>query len=245
MNKFFITLLLGASTIVACDDDTSIVGIDVMPESDNITPHSEIFPLITSTVQIDAVLANTKTCYLGSVVDPEMHVKTTSDFLAQFHLPDNFRFPKYEAMFKGPNGQPTADSCDIQLFFDDFYGDSLTTMKLDVQELSKENVLEESQNYYTNINPDLYVDPNSPYRKSITYSIKDLSRPNPNDQDNQKRVTVRLPLEYANNILKNYYEHPEYFKNSYQFIHKVCPGFYFKHSGGLGSMQCLCWSSFC
>ena len=37
-------------------------------------------------------------------------------------------------------------------------------------------------------------------------------------------------------MLEKYYQHPEYFKNSYQFIHHVCPGFYFKTAGGIGSM---------
>ena len=36
--------------------------------------------------------------------------------------------------------------------------------------------------------------------------------------------------------MNEYYSHPEYFKDSYKFIHHVCPGFYFKNSGGVGSM---------
>ena len=33
-----------------------------------------------------------------------------------------------------------------------------------------------------------------------------------------------------------YYEDPDRFKNSYNFIHEVCPGFYFKTNDGIGSM---------
>ena len=37
-------------------------------------------------------------------------------------------------------------------------------------------------------------------------------------------------------ILRTYYAHPEYFKNSISFIEHVLPGFYFEYSGGIGSM---------
>ena len=36
--------------------------------------------------------------------------------------------------------------------------------------------------------------------------------------------------------MRQYYAHPEYFHNNYQFIHNVLPGFYFENTGGLGSM---------
>ncbi len=37
-------------------------------------------------------------------------------------------------------------------------------------------------------------------------------------------------------IRDRYYENPDNFRNSYNFIHNVCPGFYFKLDDGLGSM---------
>ena len=36
--------------------------------------------------------------------------------------------------------------------------------------------------------------------------------------------------------VNKYYENPSYFKNSYNFIHNVCPGFYVKTKDGIGSM---------
>ena len=39
---------------------------------------------------------------------------------------------------------------------------------------------------------------------------------------------------YGSYILRQYYDHPEYFRNSYAFSHKVCPGFCFQISDGLG-----------
>jgi hypothetical protein len=41
---------------------------------------------------------------------------------------------------------------------------------------------------------------------------------------------------YGTYVMMQYYNHPEYFKNSYTFRNKVVPGFFFKSKSGLGSM---------
>lgn len=235
---FTLPLLLGAFILGSCDDDTSFIGTDIMPDEDNVTAQSKVFNLNSTTVKVDSVLANTSTCYLGSIVDPEMRVKTTSDFLAQFHVPQNFKLPEADKMVKDENGEFVADSCDIRLYFDEYYGDSLATMKLSVYELDKNRILDDSTAYYTNIVPGDYVDESSAYKKTISYAIKDLTRP-----DNEtsginyyRQVAVKLSKEYGTKLLKAYYENPSHFINSYQFIRNVCPGFYFKSDGGVGSM---------
>lgn len=239
MNKILFSLLsVCVMLFTACDDDTSNVGIDIMPDSDAISSSSQTYTLESKTVQVDSVLANTSTCYIGSVVDPEMRVKTTCDFIAQFHVPTNFTLPKTDQLVLSDDGQIAVDSCDIRIYFDDFYGDSLAAMKLTVQELDKSNVLEDAEAYYTNIDANKYLSTSPEVQKSISYAVKDLTRPESETSGDQyyRQVIVRLPKEYGNNLLRQYYEHPEYFTNSYQFIHNVCPGFYFKSSGGVGSM---------
>lgn len=238
MNKFTLSLLLGVFAFTACDDDTSFVGTGVMPDEDNVTAQSKVFNLSTTTVKVDSVLANTSTCYLGSIVDPEMRVKTTSDFLAQFHVPQNFKLPNADVMIKDEDGAFVADSCDIRLYFDEYYGDSLATMKLSVYELDKEHILDDSAAYYTNINPDDYVNQSSAFRKTVSYAVKDLTRPESETSgvNYYRQVVVKLGKEYGGKLMKAYYENPGNFANSYQFIRNVCPGFYFKSSGGVGSM---------
>lgn len=238
MRNFPLVLLLSGVAFIACDDDTSMVGFDVMPEGDNVVALDSVFEVTTRTVEVDSVLANTATCYLGSIVDPETRLKTTSGFLAQFHLPEDFKLPKIDLMVKGTDGLVEADSCDVRLYIDSFYGDSLATMKLHVQELDKNKVLEETKSYYTNLDPADYVSENTPYQKTLTYAVKDLTRPESetNGQQYYRQIAVKLPAQYGTELLRSYYEHPEYFANSYQFIHNVCPGFYFKSAGGVGSM---------
>ena len=93
MNKSLALLLLSGAIFAACTDDTSSIGMDVMPDGDQITTSSAVYQFTTTTVRADSVLANTSKSHLGSIIDPEMHVRTTCNFLAQFHVPDNFTIP--------------------------------------------------------------------------------------------------------------------------------------------------------
>lgn len=231
-------LLTGTLALTACDDDTSMIGYDIMPGQDKVEAISSVYHVNTATVQADSVLANTSTCYLGSIVDPELRIKTTSNFLAQFHLPQNFELPAESVMLKDADGKYLADSCDIRIYIDSFYGDSLTTMKLNVKELDTDNILEENRHYYTNLNAADYVKATSPYNRSLSYAVKDLSRPESenNGTTYYRQIAVKMPIEYASYLLNSYYEHPDYFRNSYTFIHRICPGFYFESAGGVGVM---------
>ena len=37
-----------ACTLVACDDDTALVGTDIMPDGDKMTAMAKIFPMSTT-----------------------------------------------------------------------------------------------------------------------------------------------------------------------------------------------------
>ena len=233
----WLAVVVVALSAISCTEDTATIGAEIMPSQDNISASQATYRVLSRSVKIDSVLANTNECYLGSVIDPETRARTTCDFLAQFHVMDSYLFPKEEVMLKDENGNIVADSCDIRIYFDEYYGDSLATMKLLVQELDTNRVMEEMRLYYSNLSPDDYVSPTSDVQKSLTYTVSDLTREDGGNSSTYYRsVVVRLPASYGTFILKKYYEHPEYFKNSYHFIHHVCPGFYFKTSGGVGSM---------
>ncbi|MFW5567262.1 MAG: DUF4270 domain-containing protein [Bacteroidales bacterium] len=240
MNKHLLLSLFALllSSLIACTDDTGTLGGDIMPETDFVTPYSEVFPVTSRALTVDSVLANTSTCYLGSIIDPETRAKTTCDFLAQFNIFENFALPDRSLMNKDNDGNIIADSCDIRIYFDSYYGDSLTTMKLSVQELDTAKVMKENVNYYTNLDPQDFVSTTSNVKKDLTYTVKDLARSESANSGTTyyRSIVVKLPASYGAWILEKYYQHPEYFKNSYQFIHHVCPGFYFKTAGGIGSM---------
>lgn len=218
--------------LTSCDDDTAMIGSGMMPGNDNISTSNAQYSLTSRSLQVDSVLANTTHSYLGSIVDPETQAKTTCGFLAQFHMMENFRFPEKDRILCDEQGNAVADSCDIRIFFDEYYGDSLAVMKLHVQELDTARVMNENTAYYTNLKPEDFIDPANANHFTYTYAVKDFTRTNVTNPS----VVVRLPKEYGSYILNKYYENPDFFKNSYQFIHHVCPGFYFRTTGSEGSM---------
>lgn len=239
INKFALALFaIFLVLLSSCNDDTSVVGVDVMPGNDRVEAKVASYNVLSRTVEAGAVLANTATCYLGSMVDPELNVRTTCDFLTQFHVPDNFAFPEKNSIYKDGNGEPVADSCDIRIYIDNYVGDSLAAMKLTIHELDKNNTLEESESYYTNLNPKDYISTSTDNTKTMTYTVKDLTRPNneTTGTTTYREIDIRLPQSYATSILKAYYVHPEYFADSYKFVHHICPGFYIESSGGVGAM---------
>ncbi len=223
-------LLFTIAILCACDDTTGTFGTEIMPEYGALQTATSTYKMDSRTQKMDAILATTNTCYLGSVVDPETRAKTTCNFLAQFHLAENYKLPADPDII--------VDSCDIRIYFDNYYGDSLTTMKLLVQELDTAKVMEEGISYYTDINPSDYLSTTSDVKVSMTYAVKDLMRPETETEGTSyyRSIRVPLPVSYGQFLINKYYDHPEYFKNSYMFIHHVCPGFFFEITGGAGSM---------
>ena len=232
------TLLFSAvAMFCACDDTTDSFGTSVMPEHDVLITTTETYKMDSQTLKMDSILGSTSTCYLGAVVDPETHANTTCNFLAQFHISENYSLPERSKLMLDGNNEIMIDSCDIRIYFDNYYGDSLTTMKLLVQELDTAKVMEEGQLYYTNIDPQKYLN-DSGTKVSMTYAVKDLMRPATETEGTSYYRSIRVPLNasYGKFLLDKYYEQPNYYKNSYMFIHHVCPGFFFEVTGGVGSM---------
>lgn len=236
-SKKVLALTLGLAAILAsCDDSTSLIGSDVMPENDNVTTSQSTFIVHSKTVKADSVLANTNDSYLGRIIDPETRAYTKCGYLAQFHVMENYTFPDLSLMVKDSKGKAIADSCAIRIYFADYYGDSLTNMKLRVTELDTSKVMEENQDYYTNIDGSKYIGSNPTIRQEVTYAINDLTRSDTASSDNYKSVVVRLPESYGSFLINKFYENPSFYQNSYQFIHHVCPGFMFEITGGVGAM---------
>ncbi len=233
--------LFGAAlaVVASCDDDTSSVGTGMMPGDDGITTHTASFTLKSHTEEIDSVLANTNTCMLGAIIDPETRAMTKCDFLAQFHVMENYAFPEKDVMLEDVDGGVLIDSCDLRIYFDTFYGDSLTPMVLRVHELDTMRVMEEDDVFYTSLNPSDYINHNSSIKDTLVYAVCDMARDtlsSVSSSNYYRSIKVTLPKEYGKYLANKYYENKDNYKNSYNFIHNVCPGFYFETAGGVGSM---------
>lgn len=244
MKVKFLWIVLAALIWGACDDNTANLGI--YNDSDVITSSYTQFQMKTTTIRVDSIPANNGSCYLGQVTDPETNTSIKADFLAQFHTMENYKLPARNLMQKDENGKIVADSIELRLYFTNFYGDSTNVLKMNVYELDTLNVIEEGKTYYTNLDLAQFV--NSKRKDPIAqkvftardYTVSDGVLDGTNYYHN---VRVKLPTEYGSYILNKYYDHPEFFKNSYEFIHHVCPGFYFKMVNGDGTMLYLDVSS--
>ncbi len=241
MKKSVLGLLLFVLTaLAACTDDTAEIGYDLMPQKDEITSIDSVFNVESRTALSDSLLSNTSSCYLGSVIDPDTRIRTSAGFLAQFHLPDNCKFPSKDGqLVLNDNGEVEADSCNLYIWLDSFYGDSLTTMKLRVRELSKDNLLhDDGTKYYTTIDASKYIAADGIVDQTVLYAVKDLTRPDneTNGKKYYRSVKIALPKEYGTRIMRSYFDNKTNFENNYLFIKNVCPGLSVEHAGGSGVM---------
>lgn len=231
----FIALL--GMYLTACDNTTDTIGI--YTDSDNISASAAVFDAYTQSLVADSVLSNSNQSYLGLITDPETGLDIKAEFLAQFATLENYDFPAYDLMVKNEQGEIEADSIEIRLYYTNFYGNDSNPMKVDVYELDTANVIREDSIYYSNANLMKYINPHtsSPLARKV-FTAKDFTLPDETlDSDSYlPHIRIMLPKEYGTFILRKYYENKDFFRTSYNFIHHVCPGFYFKLSNGNGTM---------
>ena len=169
--------------------------------------------------------------------------------MTQLNILESFGLPENEEIASRLDGKPVADSCRLEFYFGDAAStiDTLAAMKIKVSELNKP--MEEGVDfYYSNFDPvaqGLIREDGLSKDKMFSYkdlTVKDSLRAT---KDYLDMLNVRLNQAYTdkngvayNNygsyIMQQYYEHPEYFKNSYHFAHNVCPGFFVSVVDGEG-----------
>ena len=248
-NKVMAVIAIAAMTFSSCDDTTDTIGMSLTNNMDNLQISTDSFDVQSRSILADSVLSKTSVGYLGRIKDPETGAYLTADFTLQLNTLENYHFPPAnDIRSKDSNNNIVADSCDIRLYYAAFFGDSLSTMKVTAYELKQ--TLEEGKLYYSNFDPEQqgYIRTDG-LQQDKTYTLTDLgiSQKVRNGSNYDPCIRIKLDKPYTdaqgntyNNygtyLMRKYYEHPEYFKNSYAFIHNVCPGFHFKMKGGLGSV---------
>lgn len=235
--------------ITSCDTDTYTLGGSLINNMDHLEVSTGTFNLSTRTVVSDPVLARNTISYLGTVKDPETGEYISADYMTQFHTLENYTFPDKELMRSlDENGEIIADSCDLRLYFDNYYGDSLTTMKLAVYEMDRP--MRQDETYFSDFDPKTngLVRDNS-VMANCAYTLYDMnvSESTRKSADYTKNIRIALNKPYTdkqgktyNNygsyIINKYYEDPTYFKNSIRLTNHVLPGLYVESTGGMGAM---------
>lgn len=240
------TLLIITLALSACSNETLDIGSTLTDQTDRLSVSSADYNVSTKTVLADSILLRSSYCCLGRVKDPETRAYITSEFMTQFNIMETFALPDKSQIVRQYNGMAAADSCCIELYMSSPTGncDSLAAMKIRISELGRP--MEENRKYYSNFDPKAegYVREGGLSRdKMFTYD--DLTLPDSALIGYYNSVDINMNVPYTdrngvtyNNygtyLMQQYYQHPEYFKNSYSFIHNVCPGFYFSVLDGEG-----------
>ena len=247
--KLIIGTLLVASIFASCDDTTGDLGSSLIDNKDKLHIQTDTFNVTTRSIVADSVLSRNTIGYLGKVKDPQTGSYITGDFMTQFHIIDNYSYPVKDSIRSlNANKEVIADSCEIRLYYSNYYGDSLATMKLSAYEMVKP--MKESGLYYSNFNPkkEGYIR-NEGIKGDKVYTLYDQSVDKSTHTSSNYMKNIRIKLDkpytdksgktynnYGTYIMQNYYKDPSLFTDSYSFINNLCPGFYFEHKGGLGSM---------
>lgn len=246
---YAVIAIMSCITFASCDDTTDTIGNSLTDGMDMLEVTTDTFNVTTRSIVADSVLSRSTTGYLGKIRDLETGNYITGDFMAQFSTLENYNLPEKDSIVSLQNGEVIADSCSIRLFYTDYYGDSLATMNLTAYEMKEP--LKESVKYYSNFDPIAEgLIRNDGMKVNKTYTLTDLSVSDEDRADADSytpniKINLNKPYtdkngvtynNYGTYIMRMYYEDPSRFKNPYNFIHEVCPGFYFKINDGLGSM---------
>lgn len=256
--RLMIGIAISAMAILSCDDTTDTIGNSLTSEADHFDILTDTFYVSTKSIVVDSVLSRNQYCYLGHIKDQEAGTYITSNYTTQFAILESLDgttfLPERDSIMSLENGEVIADSCRMQIYFYSSVGDSLNAMRLTALELDKP--VEEGKLYYSNFDPEaqgfLRPDANA-IRKNKLYTTLDLNlsdsaRSLIKDKTNMESVMIPLNEKYIDKdgreyknygtyIMRKYYENPENFKNSYNFAHNVCPGFYIKSTDGIGVMS--------
>ena len=252
MKKIFVFLALAVSMalITSCDDTTDTIGGSLIPDNDKLVVSTDSFDISSKTIPAGNVIPRTSTGYLGKMTDAETNTQVTANFMTQFHVLDNYQMTVADSITsRDASKNIIADSCEIRLFYKGSYGDSLAQMKLTAYELNKP--VEEGITYRSNFDPiaNNYVRTNGGIAVNRSYTLTDLTEPDSVRKTSNyvKNINIKLNDQYTdkdgvvyNNfgtyLMRKYQSNPTAFRNSYHFLHEICPGFYFKITDGEGSM---------
>lgn len=255
--KFIAGIALVCAFFTACDDSTDSIGSSLIEGNKSVSIETASFDIASNSVKTDSVLSRNVTGYLGKVRDPETGAYITGDFMTQFNYINNNAIPPIDSLITydangkevlGKKGTIKVDSCEIRLIYDNYYGDKRQSMKLTAYEMGQ--TMNENRLYYSNFDPikEGFVRKDG-IRQDKVYNLTDYNIPQSKRDSNAYLPFITVSLNgaytskdgkrfnnYGSYVLQSYYDHPEYFKNSYTFRNHVVPGFFFKMKSGLGNM---------
>ena len=147
-NQFIAIIAFAAFLLASCDDTTDTLGGSLTNKMDKLEISADTFMVSTRSIAADSVLSRNTIGYLGKIKDSETGGYITGNYMTQFRIPENYAFPSAQQMTHKINDIIVADSCEIRLYYETFYGDSLAPMKVTAYAMSKP--MNEDRKYYSN-----------------------------------------------------------------------------------------------
>lgn len=228
---FTLVLAMGGIGLLSnCDDDISLVGPSIQPESDKITVFQDSIFVKASTVKLDSIYARTVQGLLGELYDP-LYGNLKSDYVCQFYCPEGFDF-KHE-----PIGGKI-DSMVYQITYSSWVGDSLAPMQAQIFKVSKPL----QKNYYTNVDVSEFCDMRTSlgsksytsYDTTVSDSIRNITdTSDPNYY--MANVRIRMPQELGQSIYDETLNNPASFASQEAF-NQFFPGLYVTTTYGTGNI---------
>lgn len=213
--------------LYSCDDSTTGIG-DFVSNLDKIEASYDKYKVTSRTLRLEKVYSRTNKAYLGKYTDPDFG-QYSADFITQINCPEKFELPEHLKEITGAS---------LELYYTDFYGDSLATLTVQVDTLNK--IIEDSDTglYYTSYEPKDYYDETKTPLAVKTYAAVDMSVSDSlrNTSDYYPSIKIDLGKAFGERIQNLYTSKPEYFKDAYSFINNVLKGFYVHTTQGDGSV---------
>lgn len=250
MNRPCLCLAALLISFSACDTETidfgSIDNIeDVVADADQILTRDSFYIAYSCSILMDSVRANSMKCYFGSIDDPETHTDVKAEYACQLHCFEGDLFPDKDSLISvQQSGMVECDSVELLMFYDTWYGDKNSPLKVEVVPLdgAESNLLPQGEVFYTDIDLSKYACKNAAGQDSVMVTKVFTAWDNMlfdselNDSEHTHCARIALPKAFGDGLMKKYYDNPTAFKDSYSFTHEVCPGFYLRYAGGTGAM---------
>ncbi|MDO4497708.1 MAG: DUF4270 family protein [Bacteroidales bacterium] len=234
MKKIFFLLfaVLGLCAVAACSDNLSDVGATVRPEEDGMVIRNKNYDLNIQTVYRDSVYVRTGYPLLGTITDPEFG-EISASYLAQFYANketgldvrdsyDSVTFDILRTSAPASLGYDWADfhyrswdsicnnqidSMTIRIYYQSFYGDSLTPMQVSIYSLNPDvdfSNLPESEFYSNNDFSELYTADKEHLlgTKAYTVANREVSDSVRNDENYMNYLEVKLDDMYKEEFFK-------------------------------------------
>lgn len=179
--KLFLSVALvicAMSVVSSCDDETSIIGTSTRPDNDIILLFPDTLQCGVATGYRDSIYVRTGYPLLGNITDPE-YGSIKAGYLAQFYAstklgltykendsitfdilrtsapqelgldPKNIFKSRFDSLMNND-----IDSLTLRIYYNTYYGDSLSPMQLSIYALNKDAMLEKEPEkaFYSNYN---------------------------------------------------------------------------------------------